>query len=151
MNVFFHGTKSKIKTFTIKGNGKHGSGFYFTSDFNEARYFAQHLSGNGDQEECRVYKVKLLLRRPFEAMNLSHAIEVAAFYGFKFKINSNAGGPKEHYHHLVNQMVRRGIAKKDIANELIKRAGFDCVYSEQFEHMIVFDEDQIDILSEEII
>jgi hypothetical protein len=151
MKNHFHGTRSDILAFNFKGSGKHGIGFYFAASFQEARSFACTLAGNGDRGEPRVYTVKLKVRRAFDTMNADHAQEVAQFYGFQYRVARFAGGPKEHYHHLVNQMVRRGICKKAEVNEVISKAGFDAIYCDFFEHTIALFEDQIEIVSKEMV
>jgi hypothetical protein len=150
MATYYHGTRSTINRFTIKGAGKHGSGFYFTASYSDARAFASQLAGRGDRGEEKVYSVTLRIKRPFDTMSVEHASEVAHALGFNFRVYKNAGGPKEHYHHLVRQMISLGLATTETANDMIARAGFDAVHCGFFEHMIVFHEDQIEITDVEL-
>ena len=149
--TYYHGTKSKFARFTKLGSGKHGIGFYFAKAFGDARAFAFTLAGDGEGGEPRVYTVSVTCPRPFDTMNIEHCEAVARYYGFEYRVPRFAGGPKEHYHHLAKQLVSRGVATKELVNEAIKRAGFDGLWCEFFEHLIVFESEQIVIVSEETV
>lgn len=151
MQKYFHGSKADIKSFNISGTGKHGTGYYFTKSYSDARSFSYLLAGRSEDQEKtpKVYTVLLSVKNPFDTMSVEHAQMVANHYGFKFRISKNAGGAKEHYHHLANQLVSRGFATKETVNDAIKKAGFDSIYCEFFEHIIAFDEGQIEVISAE--
>ena len=70
---YYHGTKSQISEFNIPGTGKHGEGFYFTPDLNEAYYFARTLVGEGNPNQSpRIYTVNLSFSNLFNSMNPEH-------------------------------------------------------------------------------
>jgi len=149
---YYHGSKSKIDKFTKLGQGKHGRGMYFTPDRNEASYFAKNLAGDGSSDLCRIYKVRLIASNPFNSMSVESSTLVGAYFGFKYKIPEFAGGAKEHYHHLQSQMKKRGIIESDQEmNSRLKEAGFDSVFYDLMEHLIVFDPDQVEIIDQEVI
>lgn len=145
---YYHGTKSIISEFNQKGTGKHGEGYYFTPDYNEACYFAQSLYGNGENNGCRVYTVRLKYTSLFNSMNLEDARAVAAYFGLTYKEPRVVGGPREHYHYLSKQLKAAGINN---TNEAIRQAGFDGILYDLMQHVIVFDSSQVEILAEEIL
>ena len=142
MSIYFHGTKSKITSFTKKGTGKHGEGFYFTPDYNEACYFANSLQGLKEDNVPRVYKVKLNYKNLFDTMNPLHCQKVMETMALNYKLPKIVGGAKEHYYHLEKQL------RLDNLNEAIKNAGFDGILYDFMGHVILFDESQIEILEE---
>lgn len=149
MIPYFHGTRSTFKSFAKAGSGQHGRGFYFTRDFNDARAFAYTLAGSGDAGTPKVYRVSLTIKNAFDSMSIEDARYVAETLGFTFKVPKKAGGAMEHYHHLAKQMVQNGVASKETVNDRIRESGFDAICCDFLEHMIVFDEHQIEILSVE--
>lgn len=145
---YYHGTKSKITEFNQKGSGKHGEGYYFTPDYNEACYFAKSLYGKGEIDAPRVYTVKLKALSLFNSMSLEDAKAVALKFGFSYKEPKIVGGPKEHYHYLAKQLKSIGITN---TNEAIYQAGYDGILYDLMQHVIVFDSKQVEILSEEVL
>ena len=145
---YYHGTKSQITEFNQKGSGKHGEGYYFTPDYNEACYFAKSLYGNGENKGPRVYTVKLKAFNLFNSMSLEDAKSVALKFGLIYREPKNAGGPKEHYHYLAKQLKSIGIIN---TNEAISQAGYDGILYDLMQHVIVFDSKQVEILAEEIL
>ena len=148
---YFHGTASVFDRFTRPGVGKHGLGFYFTPDENEARHFAKTLYGaNETERKPRVFKVELKVSRPFETMNVEHANEVASHHGLKYRAPRTAGGAKEHYNFLETQLRKAGVVSgpkdKSNFNEKIAEAGFDAIEYDLMKHLIVFNPDQIKIV-----
>lgn len=141
---YYHGSRSKFESFSIKGQGKHGLGFYFTADKYEAMHFARSLYGNGVDKEPTVYTVQLKARCPFDTMNSEHCQVVMNQFGLTFRPNKNAGGAKEQYYYLSRQLKTNGI-EVDV-NQAIESAGFDAVFWEFSNHMILFKESQIEIL-----
>ena len=149
---YYHGTGSAFDQFTKPGYGKHGLGYYFTPDENEARYFAKSLSGVKEKDKRpRVIEVQLNVSHPFKTMSVEDAEKVAAHFNYKYKIPKVVGGSKEHYQHLELQLKKAGIvtgpAGKSDFNDKIKEAGFDAVKYEFIDHLIVFDPKQIKIIS----
>ena len=142
----YHGSRSNFKQFSIPGDGKHGEGYYFTQDKSEAQHFARSLYGNGSDNNPTVYTVNLNVKNPFNTMDVSHCQQVMQYFGFDFKANKNAGGAKEQYYYLARQLKSWGHGD---VNQAIKAAGFDAVYWEFMNHMIVFDANQIDIVEVE--
>lgn len=143
---YFHGSKNKFSEFSRLGQGKHGEGFYFTPDYNEARYFADSLSGSGSDEGRFVYIVSLKINNPFNSMNPIHCEQVCSFFNIKYKTPRTVGGAKEHYHHLADQLKKAGLGSE--TNLLISQAGFDAIFYDLMEHMIVFNSSQIEILEQ---
>lgn len=143
---YYHGSRSNFKEFSIPGDGKHGVGFYFTQDKSEAQHFARSLYGNGSDNNPTVYTVQLTVRNLFNTMDVNHCQQVMQFFGLDFKPNKNAGGAKEQYYYLARQLSNWG--HKDV-NQAIKAAGFDSVYWEFMNHVIVFDSQQILIIETE--
>ena len=143
--TWYHGSKSAFKQFTQKGSGQHGEGFYFASSFQDASIFASTLAGNGDREEPRVYTVNIRAKRPLNTMSVEDCKTVARFYGFEFRPLKNVGGPKEHYYYLARQLKAHGLGSKSEINDRIQKVGFDAIYYEFMNHLIVFNEDQISI------
>jgi hypothetical protein len=143
---FYHGSRSKFDSFSIPGDGKHGVGFYFTQDKSEAQHFARSLYGNGTDNTPTVYTVNLRVSNPFNTMDNDHCEQVMNHIGQTFKPNKNAGGAKEQYYYLARQLKAWGY--NDV-NQAIKSAGFDAVFWEFMNHMIVFDPQQIEILDAE--
>lgn len=144
----YHGSRSYFKQFNIKGDGKHGEGFYFTKDKNEAHIFAKTLYGNGEDKNPTVYTVTLKVSNLFDTMNAEHCQLVMESIGQKFKAHKNVGGAKEHYYFLCRQLKAWGI---NDPNEAILKAGFDGIYYAFCEHIIVFDKDHIEIVEIEAI
>lgn len=143
--MYYHGTKATFSEFTIPGNGKHGSGFYFTKDLNEAKHFAETLAGDGGTGTPKVYTVNLSYNNLFDTMNVSHCEEVCRRLGTDYKIPSSVGGPKEHHYYLGKQLKKKGLSEN--LNETLKELGFDGVFYEFMEHIIVFSPSQIEIIS----
>lgn len=144
----YHGSKSKFNQFSIKGSGKHGEGFYFTLDYAEARYFAKSLYGEGNQLNPTVYTVTLNIKNSFNTMNIDHCNQVmSTILGQSYKVNKNASGAKEHYHYLGLQLKRNGIS----VNEAIRQSGFDSLFWEFGNHIVVFNSDDIIIENQESI
>ena len=127
----------------MPGDGKHGVGFYFTADKSEAKHFAQSLYGNGVDTNPTVYTVNLAVKNYFNTMDINHCQQVMQHFGWEFKPHKNAGGAKEQYYYLARQLKSWG--QGDV-NQAIKAAGFDAIYWEFMNHMIVFDAQQITIL-----
>lgn len=144
---YYHGSRSKFNDFSIKGEGKHGQGFYFTADKNEACYFAKSLYGNGVDKSPTLYTVQLKVNNPFNTMSVEDCQKVMKSLGLEFKPSKNAGGAKEHYHYLEAQLKRQGINIP--INDVIKQSGFDAVFYEFMHHMIVFDSSQVTVLETE--
>jgi hypothetical protein len=146
---FYHGSKTKFSKFDKPGSGKHGPGFYFTPSRNEAMHFAKTLAGDGSSGQF-LYEVDLLFNNPFNTMSVEHCSQVARSLNLAYRVPEFAGGAKEHYHHLLSQMKKRGLIDSDSElNALIKTAGFDAIFYNLMEHVIVFDENQIEIISSE--
>jgi hypothetical protein len=147
---FYHGSKSDISEFNVKGGGKHGKGFYFTPDRNEAIHFAKSLYGDGTKGLGFVYEIRLSFSNPFNTMSIAHCKIVSKLAGFDYQEPSFAGGAKERYHHLVSQLKGEGaISSSDDVNDFIKEAGFDCILYDLMGHVIVFDSSQISIEAKE--
>lgn len=144
---YFHGSRSLFQEFSYPGTGKHGTGFYFTADKNEAHYFAKSLYGNGVDKNPTVYTVQLKVLNPFNTMSINDCIKVCQHYGFEYKEPKNPGGAKEHYHYLQSQLKKQGLTAD--TNELIKGAGFDAIWYEFMDHMIVLSPEQIQIIETE--
>ena len=148
--IFYHGSKSLITEFNKKGNGKHGYGGYFTPDKNEAIYFAKSLLGDGTKGKGFLYQVDITIINSFNSMSIEHCQIVSSNFGFKYKVPEFAGGQKEHYHHLLSQMKKRGIIENEsLFNDLIKDSGFDSVLYELMGHIIVFDLKNVSIVSKD--
>lgn len=148
---YFHGTGSMFEKFTRPGIGKHGVGYYFTPSESEAQTFAKTLYGAGEGErKSRVLQVELNVNQPFNTMNVEHATQVAAHFDHEYIVPKRAGGPKEHYHFLEQQLrVRKTVSgpkDKSNFNDKIKEAGFDAVEYDFMGHMIVFSPEQIKIV-----
>jgi hypothetical protein len=142
--MYYHGTKSLFNKFTNLGSGKHGLGFYFTKDFKDACAFAYTLAGDGQQGPPIVYHVNLDFNNLFNTMSVSHCEEVCRRLGTIFRINSNAGGAKEHYYYLAKQLKLKGISEN--INETLKDLGFDGILYDFMEHVVVFNPEQISII-----
>src|SRR5690606_1221158 len=137
---YYHGTKSQISEFNIPGTGKHGEGFYFTPDLNEAYYFARTLVGEGNPNQSpRIYTVNLSFSNLFNSMNPEHCQIVLNSLNQNYKIPRSAGGAKEHYHYLKKQLQELGYSNP---NKIIKAAGYDGILYDLMEHVIVFNSDQ---------
>ena len=144
---YYHGTKSDFKTFTKIGTGKHGLGFYFTPDYNEAIYFSKTLAGDQAKSQPKIFTVKLKFKKPFNTMSIPDATEVAAYYDIPYKPPKRVGGAVEHYHILGKRLKGAGVIKnekKDL-NDAIQKAGFDAIEFDLMGHIVVFDPKQITI------
>lgn len=139
---YFHGSRSRFKEFSVPGDGKHGEGFYFTQDKSEAQHFARSLYGNGVDQNPTVYTVELSIKNPFNTMDSQQCAQVMNYFGLVFKPNKNAGGAKEQYYYLARQLKSYGHGD---VNQCIKAAGFDAVFWEFMNHMIVLDAKDIQI------
>lgn len=150
--TYYHGTKSDFDKFTKPGTGKHGPGYYFTPDFNEAVIFSKTLAGDGTRSASRVITVKLSFKKPFNTMSIPDAEKVAEHFGVDYKKpRKHVGGAYEHYHHLEKLLKKNGIIKKDGINKAIEEAGFDAIEYDLMEHIILFDPKKIKILKSEYI
>lgn len=151
--IHYHGTKSDFDTFSKKGTGKHGSGYYFTPDKNEAKSFSRDLHGDGSKSQPKIFHAKLDVKTPFNTMNVDHAKKVAEHHGIEYKAPKKVGGPKEHYHHLESQMHRAGKLEgkkgKSNFNDKIKEAGFDHVHYDFMNHKIAFEPKHIKVIKKE--
>lgn len=145
---YYHGSRSNFNEFSIPGDGKHGIGFYFTADKSEAQHFAKSLYGTGSDNNPTVYTVQLKVSNPFNTMDINQCEQVAQHFNFTFKPNKNAGGAKEQYYYLARQLKNWGHG--DI-NQALKAAGFDAVYWEFMNHMVVFDASQIQVIEKEAV
>lgn len=140
---YYHGTKSQFKEFSLKGNGKHGEGFYFTGNLQDAKQFALSLAGIGGHNP-QVIIVHLKCTNLFNTLNPDHASIVMDSLGLNYKVPTSVGeyGANEHYDHLIKQLLKSGFSKSEI-NNLIQKAGFDGLIYDFMDHVIVFDENLI--------
>jgi hypothetical protein len=146
---FYHGSKSNFDTFNKKGSGKHGPRYYFTPDRNEAIAFAKTLSGISNDGQF-LYTVHLKCSNSFNTMNKEHCNIVARHLNTSYKAPEFVGGAKEHYHHLLSQLKRKGLIDSDFdLNDRIQDSGFDSIFYDLMEHVIVFDEKQIELIKKE--
>lgn len=143
---YYHGSRSKFSDFSHPGEGKHGIGFYFTPDLNEAHYFAKTLSGRGEANLPQLYTVKLKFNNLFNTMNIEHCQLVMKSVGLTYKTPPQAGGALEHYHYLAKQLATKNFMNPNL---VIRQAGFDGIFYDLMEHVIVFQPEQITVIHRE--